>query len=93
MDASRGPFEECHAEALFDALHLPRDSALSEPGQFRRLRETAMLRYQVEEVQFVDIEGRRFEELMHERNESMALMNFTPKRKSRRLRANHQLYG
>jgi hypothetical protein len=67
--------------------------ARCKPGQFRCLRETAMLRYQVKEVQFVDIEGCRFEELMHERNESMALMNFTPKRESCRLRSNQHLYG
>jgi len=92
-NAARGPLEKGHAQTFLDPLHLARDGALREAGKFRRLCETAMLRHEVKEMQLVDIEGRCLQKLMHAAHESMALMNFTPNRKTAKLWSNPHLYG
>jgi hypothetical protein len=58
---------------------------LCDARQLRRLRETAVLRDKMKEMQLVDIEWRCLQEFMHTAHESMGLMNFTPKPKAAKL--------
>jgi hypothetical protein len=67
---------------LSSTPYLARDGALRDPSDLCRLGEASVLCHQVKKVEFVDIEGRRLQKLMHELHESIRLMNFTHKRES-----------
>ena len=76
-DAARRPLQQIEPEAGFHPLHLPGDSALGQPSRVGRLGKAAMFYDEAEETEFVKIERRREQKLIHLMHQSIILMNFT----------------
>ena len=71
------PFKQLNSETVLNALHLPRDGALSQSRNFGRLRKTTVLHDQVKKREFIQVKRHCAEELMHVAHQYMTLMNFS----------------
>lgn len=75
-DGAGGAFQQFDSEGVFHALHLAGDGALSEASEAGGFGEAAVFHDELEEGEFVKIEGNSGEELIHSANECILLMNF-----------------
>ena len=75
-DAPRRAFEQGDAQAILHSADLPGDGALRQARPFRRPRERTGFRHELKEGQFVEVERRGRQKLIHKAHRNIVNNEF-----------------